>query len=79
MNDMNDAVKYNDPSGTGKSPDTTIKPCSLGELAMLYGMSVRTIKRWLQPFESEIGVRNGRYYTNGQVEKIFSLLGMPNG
>ncbi len=54
-----------------------VKPYSLKELAELYGMSVHTISKWLKPFQEMIGKRNGRFYTNLQVQKIFSFLGEP--
>jgi hypothetical protein len=55
-----------------------IRPYSLKEISRMYGMSACTINRWLQPFKEQVGERNGRYYTNQQVEKIFLLLGTPN-
>lgn len=58
-------------------PVVQVKPYSVKELSQLYGMSVHTITRWLRPFEKQIGERNGRYYTNLQVEKIFELIGEP--
>lgn len=54
-----------------------IRPYSATELAKLYGMSARTIYKWLQPFKSLIGERVGWYYNKLQVEKIFELLGKP--
>ena len=55
-----------------------IRPYTLKELSSLYGISTRTILRWLNPFKTQIGERNGRFYTILQVGKIFELLGMPD-
>ena len=50
------------------------KPMSLNELASRWGVSCRTVRRWLKPFEAEIGPRVGNLYTAKQVETILSKL-----
>lgn len=58
--------------------DTTlVRPLSLKELSVLYKVSAKTIKRWLQPYYLQIGERNGRFYTTLQVKVIFTCLGWP--
>lgn len=54
-----------------------VKPYSPQELAAIYGVSSKTIKRWLTPFYHDIGERQGRYYTIAQVQVIFEKLGLP--
>lgn len=54
-----------------------IKPYSLTELASIYGVTVRTIKKWIAPFENETGEKIGRYYNTLQVKIIFEKLGLP--
>jgi transposase-like protein len=54
-----------------------IKPYSTKEIAMLYGVCDKTLKKWLKPFEEYIGKKTGRYYTIAQVNIIFDKLGMP--
>jgi hypothetical protein len=54
-----------------------LKPYTLKELAVLYGVCKKTIKRWLKPIETEIGQHDGRYYTIPQVKVIFARLGYP--
>ena len=54
-----------------------IKPYSLTELAAIYGVTVRTIKKWIAPFENETGEKIGRYYNALQVKIIFDKLGLP--
>ena len=54
-----------------------IKPYTVLELARLYGVSDRTIKKWIKPFEQEIGKKIGYFYTIAQVKIIFEKLGLP--
>jgi hypothetical protein len=54
-----------------------IKPYSLTELSHIYGVTVRTIKKWILLHEKEVGVKNGRYFTAKQVKIIFEKLGLP--
>lgn len=54
-----------------------LKPYTVLELARLYGVSDRTMKKWLKPFEIEIGNKIGYFYTIAQVKIIFERLGMP--
>lgn len=54
-----------------------VKPYSMKELSVLYGVSRRTFYNWLIPFREEIGKRLGLYYSVKQVEIIFSNLGVP--
>ena len=55
----------------------TITPLSTKQLAKLYGISLKTLYRWLHPFTEVIGERNGRFYTNAQVKIIVQKLGIP--
>ena len=54
-----------------------IKPYSTKELSRIYGVSDRTLVKWLMPFREEIGKRSGRFYTVMQVEIILKKVGMP--
>ncbi len=47
------------------------------QLAALCNVGVQTLKKWLTPFEEQIGEYRGRTYTPQQVRKIFELLGNP--
>jgi len=55
-----------------------LKAYSLTELASIYGVDWRTFKKWLQPFEKEVGKKVGRYYTIPQVKIIFEKLSLPS-
>ena len=54
-----------------------LRPHNLKELSALYKISYKTLKKWLKPFERELGERTGYYYTIPQVRKIFEFLGFP--
>ena len=60
-----------------KSGTPLVKPYSLKELAGLYHVSKNTFKKWLEPVRTEIGKREGYYYSIRQVEVIFRHLGVP--
>lgn len=66
------------PGENAPGPSVILKPHNLKELSALYSISVRTFKKWLQPFEAQVGERIGYLYTASQVKKIFELLGSPN-
>ena len=54
-----------------------IKPYNQGDLARIYGVCDKTFKKWLLPFEKEIGQKHGRYFSIVQVKIIFEKLGLP--
>ena len=55
----------------------SLKPYNLKELAGMYGVSVRTLSKWIEPFAGQIGKRIGYFYTIPQVKTIFLNLGLP--
>jgi hypothetical protein len=54
-----------------------LKPYTIAELADMYGVSKKTFRKWLEPFQELIGERNGFFYTIIQVKIIFEKLGLP--
>ena len=50
------------------------RPMTLKELADRWNVSVRTVRKWLEPFEDEIGPRVGNIYSSHQVKIILSKL-----
>ena len=54
-----------------------IKAYSITELARMYGISNKSMNRWLKPYSAIIGKKEGRYYTALQVRIIFNKLGLP--
>jgi hypothetical protein len=55
-----------------------VKPYSKRELSHLYSVCNKTFSNWLEPFQHEIGKRNGRFYTVKQVDVIIDKLGLPH-
>ncbi len=60
-----------------ESTQIKLKPYSMTELARIYGVDPRTLKKWLVPFEKEIGVKQGRFFQIPQVKLIFDKLSLP--
>ena len=54
-----------------------LKPYTIKEIAAMYGISTKTIHRWMEPIKNEVGEKRGRYYTVNQVERIFNEIGLP--
>jgi hypothetical protein len=54
-----------------------IRPYSTRELAGIYSVCDKTMKKWIKPFIDEVGEKNGRYYSVAQVKVIFDKLGVP--
>ena len=54
-----------------------LQPSTLKDLCAMYNTTPKTFKRWILPFISEIGVKNGRYFSILQVSMIMKRLGMP--
>lgn len=54
-----------------------IKACTFKELTSLYGVSPKTMRKWLQPHLESIGKKISIYYTVKQVKIIFEKLGEP--
>ena len=50
------------------------KAMTLKELADRWNVSVRTVKKWLKPFERDIGPKIGNVYSPHQVKIILSKL-----
>ncbi|MCC7301111.1 MAG: hypothetical protein IT233_00570 [Bacteroidia bacterium] len=60
-----------------ESNQIKLKPYSMTELARIYGVDPRTLKKWLVPFEKEIGIKQGRFFQIPQVKLIFDKLSLP--
>lgn len=61
-----------------KSTGTNIvRPMSIAELAAVYGVSARVLKRWLRALSAGAVRRQGRYFTSRQVASIMEVLGWP--
>ena len=62
----------------GQIINISLRPYYLKELAIMYGVSPKTFRKWLKPFGQIIGVRKGYYFTISQVRKIFKLFEFPS-
>jgi hypothetical protein len=60
-----------------KKNTIAVKPYSLTEMSKMYDVCTRTMKKWLLPFEGQIGKKQGRYFTIAQVTMILDKLGLP--
>jgi hypothetical protein len=54
-----------------------IKPYTVCGLARLYGVSSKTMHRWIKPFRHIIGEPPGNYFLVSQVKIIFEKLDYP--
>jgi hypothetical protein len=54
-----------------------VKAYSKKEIAKLYGISVKVLRKWLAPAIATIGEYQGKSYTPKQVQAIFDHLGEP--
>jgi hypothetical protein len=55
----------------------TVRAYKFKEVASLYHVDPKTLRKWLKPFREEIGELSGHYFTIAQVEAIFQKLGLP--
>lgn len=54
--------------------DRDLHPMTLLQLSVRWNVSVRTVKRWIKPFEAELGEVRGKIYTPRQVKIILEHL-----
>lgn len=54
-----------------------LRAYTIAELALVYGVCKRTIKKWIKPFAQDIGPRQGHFYSISQVEIIINKIGLP--
>jgi hypothetical protein len=55
-----------------------LRPYTISELSDIYGVSKKTFRKWLEPFQNEIGIRNGFFYSVKQLQVIIDKLGIPS-
>jgi hypothetical protein len=54
-----------------------LKAYNTQQLAKLYEVTYPTFMKWIKPFESQIGKKNGQLFLIKQVQIIFECLGWP--
>jgi transposase len=55
-----------------------IKAYSITELANIYDVDIRTLKKWMKPFKNDIGEKQGRFFNIPQVKVILARLSLPS-
>lgn len=55
-----------------------IRPYRLMDLAAIYDVSTRTMRRWIDAKAPEHGKKTMKYFTVAQVEGITKALGLPH-
>ncbi len=58
-------------------PVLLLKACSMGRMAAAYGVSIRVLRKWLEPHIREIGKQKGSSLTLEQVVLIVEKIGPP--
>ncbi|MGQ0829355.1 MAG: hypothetical protein ACT4ON_13285 [Bacteroidota bacterium] len=61
-----------------KTEEFMLRPYTPKELRTLYGISRITFKKWIAPFEIELGKAQGRCYTVNQVMLLIDKLCFPS-
>lgn len=54
-----------------------IRPYRLMDLAAIYDVSTRTMRRWIDAKAAEYGKKEKKYFTIEQVKGIITALGLP--
>jgi hypothetical protein len=54
-----------------------IRPYRLMDLAAIYDVSTRTMRRWIDAKAAEYGKKEKKYFTIEQVQGIITALGLP--
>jgi transposase len=54
-----------------------LQPYNTKDLCHLYGVSYKTIQKWLKKIEDQLGERIGKMWNINQVEIIFKRYGRP--
>jgi hypothetical protein len=55
-----------------------IRPYRQKDIAWVYGVSTRTIRRWMKKLTPMIGNKNAKYYTIEEVTTIVQAIGIPS-
>jgi hypothetical protein len=54
-----------------------IKPYRIIDLAAIFDVNRKTMRRWMSNFPGELGKRDGKYYSINQVEFMIAQFGLP--
>ena len=65
--------KYFDISG-----NLIVKPYRMMDLCIIFDVSYKTLRKWIQEYREEIGIRKGIYYSTVQVGIMLGKFGRPH-
>jgi hypothetical protein len=54
-----------------------IKPYRIIDLAGIFDVNRKTMRRWMNNFPNELGKRDGKYFSISQVEFMIAQFGLP--
>jgi transcription initiation factor TFIIIB Brf1 subunit/transcription initiation factor TFIIB len=54
-----------------------IRPYMLKDLAEVYHVSAKTVRRWINKLIPEVGPKHAKYFTVNEVSKIVNAIGLP--
>lgn len=54
-----------------------IKPYRLIDLAAIFDINYKTMKRWMEKYPNELGKKDGKYYSIEQVKFCIEKFGLP--
>ena len=57
--------------------EMVVIPMNAIQLAKIYGVGIKTFRKWMEPHKAEIGEKIGRFYTISQVRIILEKFGIP--
>jgi hypothetical protein len=60
-----------------KDGSISARPCSMNDFVTLYGVSSKTMRRWIEPCREALGERKTYVFTVKQVNIIFAKIGKP--
>ena len=60
---------------TGNGGDILTRPMTTAELSACYGVTVKTVRKWIRPHKDRLGARVGYIWTPRQVAIIIEVLG----
>jgi hypothetical protein len=60
-----------------KNLELDVKPYTTKEMAAIYHVSPKTFNRWVNRIRTDVGEKNGRFFTINQVKTIFDKIGLP--
>ncbi len=60
-----------------KNLELDVKPYTTKEMAAIYQVSPKTFNRWVNRIRTDVGEKNGRFFTINQVKTILDKIGLP--